>query len=77
MENKKLTVKCYNSNALISQGQDSIVVHYDGDYCNGFTTEEYMETIKEEVLENFEDVDPENLEAVLHTISIHVQGFCE
>lgn len=77
MENKKLTVKCYNSNARIFQGQDSIEIYYDGSYCDGYTTEEYMEKIREEILDNFEEVDDNDLEEVLHMISIYVQGFCK
>lgn len=72
-----LTVKCYQSNATVFGDGESINMFYNADYCDGYTTDEYMREVKDEILDEFPRADEDSLEDILNAIRIHVDGFCK
>lgn len=69
----KLSIKTYGSNATIFNDEgDWLSIYYDRDSCGDFTLEENMDDYKEQIIDKFgEQID--NLEEILHTISIYVE----
>lgn len=75
---KKLNCTTYPSNATITDGEKVISVYYDGDQCDGFTAEEYWETIKEEIYDEFgKDIDSESMLDIEIDIMRHLESCCE
>lgn len=74
---KKLNCTTYPSNATITDGEKVISVYYDGDQCDGFTADEYWETIKEEIYDEFgKDIDPMSMTDIEINIMRHLEECC-
>lgn len=74
---RNITVNCYNSNAVVTDGKHTININYDGSYCAGYSVEEFRYYVFETIIDEFDNISTLNVHEAVDRIMVYAQAYCE